>query len=100
MRNTKRCYAYCPSCLQKLEMPIDQEKLAKLQSAQRVGGKGAPRRKAVKKPKGAVAGGDDPKLQAAMKKLAVQPLTGIEEVNMFKADGNVLHIDAPKGMFR
>jgi nascent polypeptide-associated complex subunit beta len=54
----------------------------------------------VKKPKGAVAGGDDPKLQAAMKKLAVQPLTGIEEVNMFKADGNVLHIDAPKGMFR
>ena len=32
--------------------------------------------------------------------LAVQPLTGIEEVNMFKADGNVLHIDAPKGMFR
>lgn len=99
MRNTKRCCAHCPSCLQKLEMPIDQEKLAKLQSAQRVGGKGAPRRKVVKKPKGAVAGGDDPKLQAAMKKLAVQPLTGIEEVNMFKADGNVLHIDAPKGLY-
>ena len=99
MRTTKRCYAHCPSCLQKLEMPIDQEKLAKLQSAQRVGGKGAPRRQVVKKPKGAVAGGDDPKLQAAMKKLAVQPLTGIEEVNMFKADGNVLHIDAPKGLY-
>ena len=56
-------------------MVVDQEKLAKLQSAVRTGGKGAPRRKVVKKPKGAVAGGEDPKLQAALKKLAVQPLT-------------------------
>lgn len=80
-------------------MVVDQEKLAKLQSAVRTGGKGAPRRKVVKKPKGAVAGGEDPKLQAALKKLAVQPLTGIEEVNMFKADGNVLHIEAPKGTY-
>lgn len=81
-------------------MVVDQEKLAKLQSAVRTGGKGAPRRKVVKKPKGAVAGGEDPKLQAALKKLAVQPLTGIEEVNMFKADGNVLHIEAPKGTYK
>jgi hypothetical protein len=27
----------------------------------------------------------------------VQPLSGIEEVNMFKEDGNVLHFQAPKG---
>ncbi|WFD30069.1 Nascent polypeptide-associated complex subunit beta [Malassezia sp. CBS 17886] len=77
-------------------MVVDQEKLAKLQAASRTGGKGAPRRKAVKKPKGAVAGGEDKKLQAALKKLAVQPVTGVEEVNMFKEDGNVLHIAAPK----
>lgn len=49
----------------------------------------------MKKPKG--AGGDDKKLQTALKKLAVQPITGIEEVNMFKEDGNVLHFSAPKG---
>ena len=61
------------------------------------GGKGTPRRKVVKKPKG--AGGDDLKLQAALKKLNVQPVTGIEEVNMFKEDGNVLHFQAPKGSF-
>lgn len=80
-------------------MPIDQEKLAKLQAASRTGGKGAPRRKVVKKPKGAVAGGDDKKLQAALKKLNVEPMTGIEEVNMFKEDGNVLHIAQPKGTY-
>lgn len=27
----------------------------------------------------------------------MQPVTGIEEVNMFKEDGNVLHFQAPKG---
>ena len=80
-------------------MVLDQEKLAKLQAATRVGGKGAPRRKVVKKPKGAVAGGEDKKLQAALKKLAVQPMTGIEEVNMFKEDGNVIHIAAPKSAY-
>lgn len=80
-------------------MVLDQEKLAKLQAASRTGGKGAPRRKVVKKPKGALAGGDDVKLQGALKKLAVQPLSGIEEVNMFKDDGNVLHIAQPKGTF-
>lgn len=40
--------------------------------------------------------GDDRKLQAALKKLGVQPVTGVEEVNMFKEDGNVLHFGAPK----
>jgi len=27
----------------------------------------------------------------------VQPVTGVEEVNMFKEDGNVLHFGAPRG---
>ncbi|CEH18874.1 probable transcription factor btf3a [Ceraceosorus bombacis] len=78
-------------------MVIDQEKLAKLQAASRQGGKGTPRRKVVKKPNkgpGNVEG--DKKLSAALKKLNVQPLSGIEEVNMFKEDGNVLHFRAPK----
>jgi len=42
------------------------------------------------------SGGDDKKLQTALKKLNVQPIPGIEEVNMFQSDGNVLHFTAPK----
>lgn len=62
------------------------------------GGKGTPRRKVARKPKGATGGIDgDKKLQTALKKLQVQPLTGIEEVNMFKDDGNVLHFQGAKG---
>lgn len=52
------------------------------------------RRKVVHKPK--AAGGDDKKLSAALKKLNVQPITGVEEVNMFREDGNVLHFASPK----
>lgn len=54
------------------------------------------RRKVVRKSKPANAQ-DDKKLQGALKKLNVQPITGVEEVNMFKEDGNVLHFSAPKG---
>jgi len=42
-------------------------------------------------------GTDDKKLQTSLKKLNVQPIQGIEEVNMFKSDGNVIHFSAPKG---
>jgi nascent polypeptide-associated complex subunit beta len=45
------------------------------------------------------SGQDDRKLQAALKKLNMQPITGVEELNMFREDGNVLHFSAPKGMF-
>jgi hypothetical protein len=43
------------------------------------------------------SGADDKKLQATLKKMNVQPITQIEEVNMFKSDGNVIHFSAPKG---
>jgi nascent polypeptide-associated complex subunit beta len=59
------------------------------------GGKGTVRRKIVRKAKPAAQ--DDKKLQAALKKLNVQPIPGVEEVNMFREDGNVLHFTAPKG---
>jgi len=58
-------------------------------------GKGTPRRKVKRAP--ARSGGDDKKLQATLKKLNVQPIQAIEEVNMFKSDGNVIHFAAPKG---
>ena len=54
------------------------------------------RRKVVRKTKPAAAQ-DDKKLQGALKKLNVQPIPGVEEVNMFREDGNVLHFSAPKG---
>ncbi|KAL6162801.1 Nascent polypeptide-associated complex subunit beta [Exserohilum turcicum] len=57
-------------------------------------GKGTPRRKVKKVHRG--AGTDDKKLQTALKKLNVQPIQAIEEVNMFKSDGNVIHFSAPK----
>ncbi len=43
------------------------------------------------------SGTDDKKLQTSLKKLNVQPIQAIEEVNMFKEDGNVIHFAAPKG---
>jgi NAC domain len=61
-----------------------------------LGGKGTMRRKIVRKTKPSAAQ-DDKKLQGALKKLNVQPIPGVEEVNMFREDGNVLHFTAPKG---
>ena len=58
-------------------------------------GKGTPRRKMKKVHKS--SGTDDKKLQTSLKKLNVQPIQAIEEVNMFKEDGNVIHFAAPKG---
>jgi nascent polypeptide-associated complex subunit beta len=77
---------------------MDQAKLAKLQgkaAAVRIGGKGTPRRKVKKIHKS--TGADDKKLQSTLKKLNVQPIQAIEEVNMFKEDGQVIHFTAPKG---
>jgi hypothetical protein len=75
---------------------MNPEKLAKLQAQVRIGGKGTPRRKVKKAPKNNAA--DDKKLQLALKKLNVQPLTAIDEVNMFQKDGTILHFDRPAGI--
>jgi nascent polypeptide-associated complex subunit beta len=58
-------------------------------------GKGTPRRKVKKVHKS--SGTDDKKLQTSLKKMNVQPIQAIEEVNMFKEDGNVIHFANPKG---
>ena len=57
------------------------------------------RRKVVRKTK-TTGAQDDKKLQGALKKLNVQPIPGVEEVNMFREDSNVLHFSAPKGESR
>lgn len=70
------------------------EKLKKLQAQVRIGGKGTPRRK--KKILHQTAATDDKKLQSSLKKLAVNTIPGIEEVNMIKDDGTVIHFNNPK----
>ncbi|KAH7639925.1 transcription factor btf3-like protein [Dermatophagoides farinae] len=68
--------------------------LSKLQSQVRIGGKGTARRK--KKVVHRTATTDDKKLQSSLKKLTVNSIPGIEEVNMFKEDGTVIHFTNPK----
>jgi len=73
---------------------MNPEKLKQLQSQVRIGGKGTARRK--KKVIHRTATNDDKKLQNSLKKLAVNPIPGIEEVNMIKDDGTVIHFNNPK----
>ena len=39
---------------------------------------------------------DDKKVKSAIKKLGVQPLPGIDEVNFFQDDNTVLHFNTPQ----
>merc|ERR1712039_772866 len=41
-------------------------------------------------------GADEKQLQAQLKRLGVNNIPGIEEVNMFREDGSVVHFSAPK----
>jgi len=73
---------------------MNPEKLKQLQNQVRIGGKGTARRK--KKVVHRTATADDKKLQSSLKKLNVNNIPGIEEVNMIKEDGQVLHFNNPK----
>jgi len=73
---------------------MNAEKLQKLQAQVRLGGKGTQRRK--KKVVHRTATTDDKKLQSSLKKLSVNNIPGIEEVNMIKDDGSVIHFNNPK----
>jgi len=77
-----------------LKSNMDQEKLARIQAQVRIGGKGTARRK--KKVVHRSATTDDKKLQSTLKKLAVSTIPGIEEVNMIRDDGTVIHFNNPK----
>ncbi|GMM34926.1 Egd1 protein [Saccharomycopsis crataegensis] len=71
-------------------MPIDPEKLAKLQKASANNKVGIGARRKAKK---STPAEDDTKVQAALKKLNPQTMDGVQEVNFFKDDGNVLHFN-------
>lgn len=72
---------------------MNAERLSKMQSQVRIGGKGTQRRKKKIVHK---TNTDDKKLQNSLKKLAVNPIPGIEEVHMIKDDGHVIHFNNPK----
>uniref|UniRef100_A0A0B7AN94 Transcription factor BTF3 n=1 Tax=Arion vulgaris TaxID=1028688 RepID=A0A0B7AN94_9EUPU len=76
---------------------MNPEKLKQLQAKAdvvRIGGKGSARRK--KKVIHRTATTDDKKIQFSLKKLSVNSIPGIEEVNMIKEDGQVIHFNNPK----
>lgn len=66
---------------------------AKFQS--RIGGKGTCRRK-VKAKTAAVVVADDKKLQGQFKKMGLNPIPSIEEVNMFTDKNEIIHFKDPK----
>ncbi|XP_035700076.1 transcription factor BTF3 homolog 4-like [Branchiostoma floridae] len=76
---------------------MNQEKLNRMQKMSeqvRIGGKGSARRK--RKVVHRTATTDDKKLQSSLKKLTVNNIPGIEEVNMIRDDGTVVHFNNPK----
>jgi len=77
------------------EMAAARAKLmAKMGGATRTGGAGSARRKRVAHHQSTAV--DDKKLQGHLKRLGMSPIPGIDEVNMFRDDGKVLHFAAPK----
>lgn len=76
---------------------INAEKLAKLQrmaAGVRTGGKGSVRRK--KKAAHKSAPTDDKRLQATLKRIGVNTLPSIEEVNIFREGGDkIIHFSSP-----
>jgi len=78
-------------------MPFNAEKYNKLISQKPVsqtGGKGSVRRKHKAVRKGGLH--DDKRLKATLNKLSVRDIPAIEEVNLFKDDGTVIHFVNPK----
>jgi nascent polypeptide-associated complex subunit beta len=81
-------------------MATKAEKIAALKAKMgdvRIGGKGSMRRK--RKTVHKTSATEERRLQTQLKKFNLQSMTEIEEVNMFKTDGNVLHFTRPKGSF-
>merc|ERR1719331_3535049 len=76
------------------EVKAAREKLKQRFDAVRTGGAGTARRSKIKKHQS--HGADDKQLQQQFKRIGVNNIPGIEEVNMFKDDGTVLHFSAPK----
>eukprot|EP01005_Ploeotia_sp_CARIB1_P001595 NODE_512_length_772_cov_662.637209_g503_i0.p1 GENE.NODE_512_length_772_cov_662.637209_g503_i0~~NODE_512_length_772_cov_662.637209_g503_i0.p1 ORF type:complete len:171 (-),score=47.59 NODE_512_length_772_cov_662.637209_g503_i0:168-680(-) len=76
-------------------MPVNmRERLEKASKEVRTGGKGTVRRKYKAQHRTTAA--DDKKLQASLKKLGVNSIGDIDEVNIFMNNGTVVHFTRPK----
>jgi len=73
---------------------MNPAKLNKLAQQVRIGGKGSVRRKKKAVHKSNTT--DEKKFQGTLKRLGVNNIPGIEEVNLFKEDGSVIHFANPK----
>ena len=73
---------------------MDAKKLERMQAQVRIGGKGTARRK--KKTVYKTNTIADNKLQAAMQKIRVNEIPSVEEVNLFKDNGSVMHFENPR----
>nr|ACE77643.1 basic transcription factor 3 (predicted) [Sorex araneus] len=71
---------------------MNQEQLAKLQAQVRTGGNCSQKEEVVHRT--ATAG--DKKLQFSLKKLGINSISGLEEVNTFTNQGTVIHCNNPK----
>merc|ERR1711865_778616 len=76
------------------EVPAVNPKLARLQASVRIGGKGTVRRK--KKVVHKTTTTDDKRLQNTLKRLGINSIPAIEEVNLFMESGEVIHFTNPK----
>merc|ERR1712028_330114 len=73
---------------------VNSETLARLQASVRIGGKGSVRRK--KKVVHKTTTTDDKRLQNTLKRLGINSIPAIEEVNLFMDSGEVIHFTNPK----
>ena len=78
------------------QLNMNKEKLEKMAAQVRTGGKGSVRRK--KKAVHKTTTTDDKRLQNTLKRLGVNNIPAIEEVNLFKDNGTVIHFNNPKGL--
>ncbi|KAJ1984480.1 Nascent polypeptide-associated complex subunit beta [Dimargaris verticillata] len=74
---------------------MEMSNVNNLQSQVRMGGRGTPRRN-FKRASNASNTVNDKKISSVLKKLNVQPLSNVEQVNMFREDQKVLHFQRPK----
>merc|ERR1711988_1297199 len=83
-----------PACVVSGTFSDEPREARKTSGVFRTGGKGSVRRK--KKAVHKTTTSDDKKLGSALKKLGVTNIPAIEEVNLFTADGKVIHFNSPK----
>lgn len=68
--------------------------MARFGKQTRTGGKGSVRRKMKTTHRSTTT--DDKRLQSTLKRLGVNNIPAIEEVNLFKEDGDIIHFSNPK----